>query len=134
MHIRELSAFTILILLIGVRSTAALQCYTCRNTENCKDPFKKDNSGVSVNSSSLAWCWKVKAEGSGLYGVARGAGSITEGRETYQCKANKCEEETVGDFKATICCCNTDFCNSAGRLCLTGFIFLTTLLLFIIRY
>ncbi|CAM4976542.1 unnamed protein product [Rotaria socialis] len=120
---------------VGVRSTAALQCYSCRNTENCNDPFKKDNSGVPINSSSLAWCWKAKVEISGEHGVARGAGStIATEKATYKCTTNKCESEKFGDFKGTICCCNTDLCNSADRLYLTGFIFLTTLLLLIIRY
>ncbi|CAF1012298.1 unnamed protein product [Rotaria sordida] len=73
MHHSFVLIFAVLLFLIDVQHTAAIQCYQCDSTvnKNCDDPFNKDGITTVGDSSSNEWCWKAKGESSIIKSIVR---------------------------------------------------------------
>ncbi|CAF1588230.1 unnamed protein product [Rotaria magnacalcarata] len=101
----------VVLLVIGMHHTTALQCYSCSyDIPSCNDPFNSSATGVTTVSSNTS-CWKIKGFSMGMTVAVRGTGN--SGNDTIDCTNNGCNARTQASITAILCCCNTDFCNTA---------------------
>ncbi|UJR13119.1 hypothetical protein I4U23_000143 [Adineta vaga] len=127
----QLYSVTILLVLLGIQliPTSALKCYQCDGGEGtgCYDKFS--SNGIATVESKTGYCTKSKGEFLGIKSITRDAYTVNP---QGSCTKNGCSKVSVPLAGSVLyCCCNTELCNSTGRLTstMTIGIILSTLVL-----
>ncbi|GAU92691.1 hypothetical protein RvY_04740 [Ramazzottius varieornatus] len=92
---------------------AGLSCYECSslNKQTCSAPAKEALKDCGAGTTI---CYKYYSKVSNVESVSRGCGKYS-GPGGSGIAENQCQETVVQGVSSTVCNCNTDSCNTAGK-------------------